>query len=458
MMWVLPVTRRELVDLITPRRGRDVPGAAEEQRPSFEIVRGETMAAVWPARPADFGRLPTAIVVPEGSLRDTLAWLSTYVRDFRPFTAYCRVVERPVAEQFLRGPSTPTLSDAEGICSGLILGEALTHAGGRASAFDLPATAYSATLSHAISRALSLTGGVIALEDTAKLWSQAREVTDQNELGVSPKVILSVWSVALGNSGRPVHSRTLFEPSDILTAAWTELTSAGEIRDPVWHRLVDGFPNLEQMRSLLEMPREQRVQVIDVALRSLLPTRRGDDERRGFLAGYFTSLLAPGTLDHVDFLGPISAMLPTAFLWYGLFAGVNTRGDALPVGNPLARRIIRDLTIPDRLVDRPRCDVAVEELTMHAAAESFLRLTAKAGRLDLDILPGVTMSVRWPAHGMTNEEGVRRVRENELQRLLMELDEAGMRWRHLTERLRDLMQTGDADRQQTTKKKRGGKA
>lgn len=142
--------------------------------------------------------------------------------------------------------------------------------------------------------------------------------------------------------------------------------------------------------------------LIDMALKMLV-SGRGDEERRSFLAGYFTSLLGPGTLDHADFLTPVESALPTSYLWYGLFAGINPRGNALPVGNPLARRIIRDLTIPDRLIDRPRCDVALEELRMHGSPESILKMTSKAGRLDIDILPGVTTSVRWPPHEVPEE-------------------------------------------------------
>lgn len=456
-MWLLPITRRELVELITPRRADDVAGAVEKHRPSFDMVRSETMAAVWPARPAEFGRIPTAIVVAEGMLKDTLAWLSTYVRDLRPFTAYCRVVERLTAEQFMRGPAAPSLSGMEGICSGLILGEALMHARGRASILDLPAASYSATLSHAISRSSALTGGSFPVDVIARLWTQAREVTGQNELGVPPDAILSVWAVALGVPGRTAKSRTLFEPTDLLGAAWGDLKSVGKIRDAVWSRLIDGYPHLDQMRSLIEVPREQRVQAIDTALRILLSSRRGDEASRSFLAGYFTSLLGPGTLDHADFLSPAARDFPTAYLWYGLFGGVNSRGDALPVGNALARRIIRDLTIPDQLGDRPRCDVAIEELTMHGAAENLMRLTARAGRLDIDLLPGVTTSVRWLPHDVQGEDELLRVRDKQTQQLLMEMEEIGVKTCHLAERLRDILRNRDIDRQKSDNNRRGRK-
>lgn len=454
-MWVLPVNRRQMVDLLTPRaNGRSV-GALEERRPSFDIVRSDRMVAVWPSNPDEFGQMPTAIITGDGERLDVMAWLSTYVRDFRPFTAYCRVVERPIAEKFLQVPEAPTLNSMEGICAGLILGESLMHARGRSSILDLPFSAYSATLSHAISRTYAQTGGAIPLEMVAELWGLARKITSQGAL-VPPSAILSVWSAALGMSGHFGHTKSLFSSSNILTHSWMELASRGELPDVLWHELVEGYKDLDSMRPILSMPREQRVHMIDMALH-MLSTGRGDEERRSFLAGYFTSLLGPGTLDHADFLTPVAQLLPTAYLWYGLFAGINPKGDALPVGNPLARRIIRDLTIPDRLADRPRCDIALEELRMHASPESILKMTSKAGRLDIDILPGVTTSVRWPPHEMPEELDMKRHRDMEARHLLMEMDDYAMRHRHLMERLREVLRLGETE-QPPAKRKRGGKS
>ena len=454
-MWVLPINRRELFDLLGPKSiGRCV-GAMEERRPSFDVVRSDRMVAVWPHDPDEFGRMPTAIITGEGERLDLMAWLSTYMRDFRPFTAYCRVVERPVALKFLQASGSPSLNRMEGVSAGLILGESLMHVRGRSSILDLPFSAYSATLSHAISRTYAQTGGAIPLEQVAELWSFAREITGQSVL-VPPTAILSVWSAALGMWRPNGHTKSLFSSSDIFTHSWMEIASRGELPDVLWHELVDGYKELDSMRPILSMPREQRVHMIDSALHMLV-TGRGDEERRSFLAGYFTSLLGPGTLDHADFLTPIAQTLPTSYLWYGLFAGINPRGDALPVGNPLARRIIRDLTIPDRLIDRPRCDIALEELRMHGSPESILKMTSKAGRLDIDILPGVTTSVRWPLHEIPEEMEIKRHRDMEARHLFMEMEEYAMRSRSLAAQLREVLRLEEPERQTPTKKKRGDK-
>lgn len=182
-----------------------------------------------------------------------MAWLSTYVGDFRPFTAFCRVVERPIAEKFLYAPEAPILNRMEGVCAGLILGESLMHARGRSSILDLPFSAYSATLSHAISRTYAQTGGAIPLEQVAELWSYAREITGQSAL-VPPTAILSVWSTALGMSRNVGHTKSLFSSSDILTHSRMEIASRGELPDVLWHELVEGYKDLDSMRQILSMP------------------------------------------------------------------------------------------------------------------------------------------------------------------------------------------------------------
>jgi hypothetical protein len=156
-------------------------------------------------------------------------------------------------------------------------------------------------------------------------------------------------------------------------------------------------------------------------------------------------------------LAPVASLLPTAYLWYGLFAGMNVRGESLPIGNPLARRIVRDLTLPDRLVDRPRCDVALEEMAMFATGENGLRLTGTSGRLNIDILPGVTTAVRWPSHAEPGEVDLRRAKDREMQHLLMEIDEVGSRWRLLSERLREMLHMPEGNRQPSPRRKRGEK-
>lgn len=457
-MWLQPVTRRDLVDVLTPRKGYMAPTAVEEHRPSIDTVRPDDMAVIWPARPDEFGQIPTALVIPDGSRRDTLAWLATYVRDFKPFTAFCRVVERSLADRFISRSRIPSVQGIEGVYSGLVLGEALAHSRGAVGTLGLPTTAYTATLSHAIGRTVALVGDLVQQDYITRLWSQARELTHQPSLMIPPTAIQAVWAMVIGLSDQ-VPPRTLFETGDLLASAWRDYSKNGVIREAIWRGLTEGLPDLVPLSALPGLPREQRVEAVELALRLLMSQRVQTDERRAFLAGYFTSLLAPGTLDLADLLSPIAGVLPMVYVWYGLFAGTSAKGDALPTGNPLARRLVRDLSVPDRLIDRPRCDIALEELAIFPSVENILKMTGEPGRLAVDIMPGVTVSVRWPPQAGVQEDEMRKEREErEKHFLLAEMEDMAMRQRALVDRLRMAL-AGEDDRRSSSasKRKRGGK-
>src|SRR5262249_12723609 len=154
------------------------------------------------------------------------------------------------------------------------------------------------------------------------------------DLTVPPDIIHWVCGIAMGFSGAALPDRLQF---DACASAWSDIMRGGEISEPSWGRLVDGFPEIEPMRQLVKLPREQRLRGVEVGINSLIRVRKEGVERRSFLAGYFANLLAPGSLDHTDVLAPVVSILPTSLMWYCLFATANNRGDSFPSGNVLAR-------------------------------------------------------------------------------------------------------------------------
>ena len=454
-MWARPVNRREFADLLSARRGADVNNVFEVPDRYLDSFPRDVMIALWADHPRECGPLPSAIVVPSGGVREFLAWTATYVRDFRPFTAFCRVMERTVAEQFLAATAVPALRQAEGICAGLVLGESLAQLRGRIDLREFPVTTYPVTLSYALSRALALTGTTELADVITALWSQVRETTGQSRMALPPNAVAFVWSVAFGLAPGQHAQRSLSETGDTLREVWSELSTTGVVSERSWGTMTNGIPTFAPLRDMSRLPRERRLDLVDVALKLLIATGRDGNERWSFLAGYITSMLGPGTLDHAEILIPASLSLPTAFLWYGLFAGTNLRGDGLPVGNPVARRIVRDLTAPDRAINRPRCDIAFDELAVLLPTEvATPLLNTRAGKLDIDILPGLTMSVRWPPQDSTVEEERRKTKDAEAHHALSEMEELALRQRSLIERLREMLGINEPRRAASPKRKR----
>jgi hypothetical protein len=456
-MWMLSMTRRELLDLIMPPRQVGFPWASAPNLTKLEKPRPETAIAVWPSKPIERTSLPSAIVVPDGGSREFLAWATTYLRDFRPFTAFCRVVDYSLAQLFFSSNSEePSLRGFEGICSGLVVGEALAQSRGRVSARELTPATCSATLSFAIGRTLAVVSNVVPPQLVCDLWAAAQGMTDQPSPHLMPSAVQAVWSTAIAlMDGRfPVAGSNWGDPS-VLEASM-DLRHIGEIGQHAWDGLTRDLPGLPpDIRKLTSLPREGRVGIVDMVLRDLIRSAPGKDERRSFLAGFITHLLGPGSFDHFDFLIPLLDVFHTSSMWYGLCAALSAR-ERLGAANSLSRRIVRDLLVPDRFVDHPRCDISLDEFMLFGSGASPNELiTSRAGRLDIDILPGVTTSVRWPRQGVSADEELKKVLGMELRRTLFEMEDTASRWGTLTERLRSLIEASEGSR--PTSPKRGGK-
>lgn len=438
-MWTLPLNRRGLVELLAAARA--TPLAVEQPTPPLDLAVGDQIVALWPVHPEHFGATPAVVVVPDETHRDWLAWLATYVREMRPFTAFCRVVGRSVVEQFVAAPSAPSLFGTEGICAGLVLGEVLTRSRGRPASLDITSSQFSGTLSYAIGRALALTG-TPPVAAVTRAWRQAQELTGVGGAAGTAAAVQSVWSVALGAFDRRVSAA---EVGDVpCVVAWSDFATTGEIRDLAWSGLVEGIPDVKQFRALTRLPREQRLEGIETGIRALVRMRKETGDRKSFLAAYLVSLLSPGSVDHAELLAPVATTLPTVFLWYGLFAGADRRGATLPANTPLARRVLRDLRLPDRLVDRPRCDIALEEFALYGGVQFPVPLAVTPGRLDIDLLPGVTMSVCQSPAAAVGEESTRRDRDAEVLRLAAEMHSLAIHQRALSERLREFIESTEA--------------
>jgi hypothetical protein len=458
-MWVRSMSRREFVGILSTKRAMESIDAVEAPDDRLRAVdtRNE-MIALWPMHPSECGPLPSVIIVPTDGQDEFLAWTATYVRDFRPFTAFCRVVSRAIAEEYLAAPATPSLQHVEGMCAGLILGEAMAQSQGRVDIREIAISTYPATLAYSLCRALALTRTPRFVDAVTSTWQHVREFTGQARTNVSSAAISFVWSVAFNAAISHQGQRTLFEASDSVREAWREYSQRGEFSVGTWDQLTGSVPEFSQLRDMSRLPREHRLILVDTALGKLASVGRDGSIRWSFIAGYITSMLGPGTLDHAEILLPVSTALPTALLWYGLFAGANPRGDGLPAGSTVARRIVRDLTSPDRLVDRPRCDMAFEELLMIAHPYGNRQLeNLPGGRLDIDLIPGVTMAAYLPQHSSAKGEDASRLRDAELLHLLEEIDELSVRQRILSERLRGSLDLSSRSRPASNKRRKSEK-
>jgi hypothetical protein len=99
-MWALPGDKKILLDLFGKEQVR--------QRPVCEVIpntlarfSSDELLFLWAGEPGE-RRLPDVVVVRPDEMREFIAWATTVIGGYRPFTAFFKVVDRKQAELTLR--------------------------------------------------------------------------------------------------------------------------------------------------------------------------------------------------------------------------------------------------------------------------------------------------------------------------------------------------------------------
>jgi hypothetical protein len=444
-MWLKSTTRKELLDLFTS--GSKFPfGDVRETNTLLHTIhaRPNEHVLIWKDNPAKFPGYPTVIVVDKLQRKDFFAWTLTYLKGFRPFTAYCRVIEPDLAERLIRNTDPPHLGRLENTCAGLILGEALSYLGPPFDVRALTPRLCSGTFSFAMSRALAMGLFADAQDPIGSTWPLARQLTKQPKLPTDLPALQTAWNIvrALADERSGVLFVPRYDANLLLLQACKEIMTLGDIRPATWMQLTMAIPEFVTVRDHMTGPRESRVVLIDSTLSLLMHRQQVPSLIRNFLIGYLVSRLAPGTFDHFSIIcerGDLNA-LP----WYGLCAGLADHSTVRNFYDGLGRRVLRDVCRVESLLDRPRCDVAIAELEMLALDNSSLSFrTGSAGSMEIEIAPCVNSVIRWPHSGESQPEllpalpSTRDVRE-----ILFELYESLQRVGFVSQKLERLF-TGD---------------
>lgn len=406
-MHIWSCDRRRFVDFLASQK----PLGGNEVRSvnSFENVSlgGEDILLVWQESPEHTFALPHAVIVAEKSLSDFLAWVSTYFRQFRPFTAHCRVLTPSLAHLLSQSIPSSSFLEIRSADLGLILAEGIAYTVGRTDPGRLPFSAYSRTLSYAFAECARQYDQIIvengtAFEQIKSGWLSARELSNQAPLDLSAAVIREVWSVVLrvATGGGLSKANAIAEP--ILVEALKGVRTNGRLSTETWLKLSDCFQNHESLSDAMEGPREGRVKAADIAIRELAHGTESTRKHRAFIAGYIASRIQPGTLDHFPVLSPAVANLRESYLWYGACSGLTPETAVDNYGNGLGWLMKRELERPSQWMDRPDCDIALSELDLFLRNREGIKVSLRtlvSGVLKVEIFPLISTSVKWVEHG-----------------------------------------------------------
>jgi hypothetical protein len=393
-----------LLDVFGKEPGRHLERPA--QVPRFDALRtNEELVLLWASDPAQSpsgsppeGRLPHAIVVRSNETREFIAWVTTFIGGYRPFTAFFRVIDPELARLAFE-PKEPTLGTLENAVAGLIIAEALTLSSNQRSVSALLLLPSESTYSYSFARALAL--GYVrdgsGHDPISSPLAVARRLTRQPARKLADELLgdaLKVLSRLATGKVTPGHS----DVPAIIWQACQELLSHGGVKRS-WDLLGGRGAPASQVLDEMRGPREHRVRTFERVLKGM---DQLDVLTASFLTGLLADQIAPGTFEHVDLVLPYLNRYPTALVWYGLCAGLHPDSDIQQIGNCLGRRLTRDLLASDPITSRPKYDISVGELEVYLDREQPLEFrVASQSHIAVELLPGVPAYMKWPVSAAT---------------------------------------------------------
>ena len=192
----------------------------------------------------DKGALPRAIVIEHDKRRDFLAWVVTYLPEFRPFTAHFRVLSKEFVAAYSANHvadlrRNPSLDGLEDVCLGLAFGEMVSVRKGNN---ELGLEQLWRSLSFVLARALAV--GMLGIEPDLILtaWTSARKLTNQPADGISADSIKAPWAVVERLASSKDVSLLDTKSGELqaqkqIESACLELRKAGSLGNGTWNML-----------------------------------------------------------------------------------------------------------------------------------------------------------------------------------------------------------------------------
>lgn len=367
-------------------------------------VYNENLTLVWNKSPTKKFLLPFLIIVADDRIDDFLAWVSTYFRDIRPFTAFCRVITPSLIHIYRKNINDFSVAKINigSADIGLIIAEVMSYSKERFDLNRFPFYAHARTLSYLFSESINVYGDSliendVIFEQTINGWILARKFANQTALGLTPQDISDVWSIILNaSSNTACNYKTNLH--HLLVQAIKSIQLTGRIPNDLWMYFSIGLIKDNFVIEAMDGPREGRIKYVREAIMHLSDGTDETRKLRSFLAGYLVSLIQPGSLDHYSILLPSLDKLSDSILWYGACSGLNPKTSVETYGNGLGFLIKRELERPSNILDRPNADIALSELSIllnNREANKPIIRTIVSGLLKVEILPMVSTIIKW---------------------------------------------------------------
>jgi hypothetical protein len=403
--WSVTGQRDILLDLFT--NPEPIRSLKPVRQPQELVPREGDVALVWHNPAFTSSTFPEAIVGHKATLEDLFAWAATYLRGIGPLSSNARVLNTHEAELLFAQSRDPMLERIETAVAALIIVEVLVLVRNQIRIEDVSVTACESTLSFLIARGLANGRSSYALDQLPDQWERVRRITVPNASSNETRAISTTCRLVAKAFNKTAPSLLL--TGDLIGECLKRITEEGRITRTIISRLAssfDGLPDELTLASIPDLSPQDRVVRFDSIALIILKSDRTSRDERAFALALVASLCKPGSLQQFNLLREHPEGLPESMLWFGVIQGLHKSNDVLNLADGLGRRILREILQYERILDRPRSDISIQELEvlLRGNVQPSIR-TAVWSQICVEVQPGIYSTARWKPRGGASLQG-----------------------------------------------------
>lgn len=401
--------KKILLDLLQGQVPNQVLQMTDERDSLQRPIVDEELLLVWYNKPAKSSYLPDVICTPKGKSKEMLAWASTYLRSYRPFTAFTRIIELPELEVLLKRKQRDFSPGVESALVGIILGELVEQQTcGLLRHQNL--LAVRTTLSYALARAhIQCFSQIDTITD---LYEEARNLAKAPIPLGQLRAMRGIWQHVLQflSDSTVQNKRFYYDP---MVEALQSVANGLDISKPILENILRQPLDSTLIPSSRDKV-EIRVRRFEEFLSEVSDRKEIDPQLVSFAVAALANQIMPGSFRHTSLLVNSSKQFTGVFLWYGFCAGLASSSGVLTYNSGLGARVSRELFSGYELIRHPGVDIAFSELRLLLSTDNpdTTFNTEFATSLSVELAPGILTILPWPPKGerfaeKTPDQGMR---------------------------------------------------
>lgn len=354
-------------------------------------------------RPAIPDGLPFPyVIVPQlGDVEDLFATVATYYPDQSPLTALVHILSAETSSLMALTPRA-MMEDIgfkqqryRRASLGAALGETMLTGLGVSDGSGglLSYSAVRRTLAFTLCRSQQLYGEQFPVSRLAERWMRLRDITG---LGYTRQMVDAVRR-AHEVASDSVIPRSKWLESDASFYSAVHALVIGDDLDGnrIEATIADGYPDAAGFLRELSGVFDGRMRAFTRLVEIILTHSRGQ-EIDEIAVGYICNCILPSSFSHAGALVSLTQFFPAGLIWYGFFSALTKPSKTSSLSPGLLLKLERDLAESFSFEQRPRCDIALEELEVLSRTKmrSDLIKPTQQRALLVGLLPGVDVYTR----------------------------------------------------------------